>query len=72
MRFRDVALIVPVVGTFSLFASPVAYSVVTVPASTRTLLWFNPLSGVLEASRWSVFGGAVVFRRLERGFADAI
>jgi len=57
VRFRDVALIVPVVGTFSLFDSPVAHSMATVPASTRTLLWLNPLPGVLEASRWSVFGG---------------
>lgn len=94
VRFRDVALIVPVVGTFSLFASPVAYAMSSVPAGTRTLLWLNPLSGVLEGARWSVFGGtfppagwvaysaavcllsalvgAVLFRRLERGFADVI
>ncbi len=94
VRFRDIGLIVPVVGTFSLFASPVAYAMSSVPAGTRTLLWLNPLSGVLEGARWSVFGGAfppagwvaysvaacavlavagaVVFRRLERGFADVI
>lgn len=94
VRYRDVGLIVPVIGTFSLFASPVAYAMSSVPPSTRTLLWLNPLSGVLEASRWSVFGGAfppagwvcysagvcalsalvaaVLFRRLERGFADVI
>ncbi len=94
VRFRDVGLIVPVVGTFSLFASPVAYAMASVPAGTRAFLWLNPLSGVLEGARWSVFGGsfppagwvlysfaacalsalvgAVLFRRLERGFADVI
>ncbi len=94
VRYRDIGLIVPVVGTFSLFASPVAYSMSTLTGGTRTLLWFNPLSGLLEAARWSIFGspfppagwviysavvcafaallGAVVFRRLERGFADVI
>ncbi len=94
VRYRDVALIIPVVGTFSLFASPVAYAISSVPSGTRTLLWLNPLSGVLEGARWSVLGGAfppagwvlyscavcflsalvgaLVFRRLERGFADVI
>lgn len=57
VRYRDISLIVPVVGTFSLFASPVAYSMSTVRAGTRELLWFNPLSGVLETSRWCAFGG---------------
>lgn len=94
VKYRDVALIVPVAGTFSLFASPVAYAMATVPAGTRTILWLNPLSGMLEAARWSTFGGvfppagwvlysaamcslsavigAVIFRRLERGFSDVI
>lgn len=94
VSYRDVALIIPVIGTFSLFASPVAYAMSTVPAGTRTLLWLNPLSGALEGARWSVLGGpfppagwvaysvavcalsalvgAVLFRRLERGFADVI
>lgn len=94
VRYRDVGLIVPVLAQFSLFASPVVYSMATVPESLRTLLWLNPLSGLLEGMRWSTFGGAapplgwmlyavfvsvagffvgaMVFRRLERGFADVI
>lgn len=58
VRYRDISYIIPVLGTFSLFASPVAYAMTSVPAGTRTLLWVNPLSALLEAARWSAFGEA--------------
>lgn len=57
VRYRDVGLIVPVLATFSLFASPVAYAMESVPEGTRGVLWLNPLSALLEGARWSTFGG---------------
>jgi lipopolysaccharide transport system permease protein len=67
VRYRDVQYVVPVATQLLFFASPVAYSVRTVPASARTLLLANPLAGALEGFRWSLLGtgrlqvGAVVY-----------
>lgn len=40
-----------------MFASPVAYPLAIVPEPVRPLLHLNPLTGVVELSRWSIFGG---------------
>lgn len=94
VRFRDIGLIMPVLSTFTLFGSPVAYQMSKVPESFQTAIWLNPLSGVLETARWAALSGPLppgrwlaysisaclgllvvamfVFKRLERGFADAI
>lgn len=40
-----------------MFASPVAYPLTIVPERVRGLLHLNPLTGVVELSRWCVLGG---------------
>lgn len=91
--YRDVGYVVPVALQLLLYASPVAYSLDAVPPNLRGYLAVNPLTGVLEAFRWSAFGtelrlatlvwsltaslvilvlGTLVFRRIERRFADVI
>src|SRR4051812_32677377 len=54
VSYRDIGYIVPVAVQFLLFASPVAYSISSVPQSLQTLYYLNPLTGLLEAFRWSV------------------
>lgn len=54
VSYRDIGYIVPVVVQFLLFASPVAYAVSSVPQSLHLFYAVNPLSGLLEAFRWSV------------------
>ena len=58
MRYRDVQYVLPVALQFLLFASPIAYSAGTAPQSTQWFFTVNPLTGVLEAVRWSVLGTA--------------
>jgi len=56
VRFRDVQYVLPVGIQFLLFASPVAYTLESVPESAQTLYELNPLTGLLEGMRWSLIG----------------
>ncbi len=56
VSYRDVIHILPVATQFLLYASPVAYAVAEVPDQYLLLFYLNPLTSVLEAFRWSVFG----------------
>ena len=56
VRFRDVGHVLPVGLQLLMYASPVAYAVELVPPSLRPFFLLNPLSGALEAFRWSILG----------------
>lgn len=56
VRFRDVVAVIPLVIQAGLFVSPVGYGLDSAPAHIRTLLMFNPISGLIEAWRWSLLG----------------
>jgi lipopolysaccharide transport system permease protein len=56
VRYRDLQYVVPVLLQMLLYASPVAYSVSAVPDRLRVLYFLNPMSGLLEAFRWSLLG----------------
>jgi lipopolysaccharide transport system permease protein len=56
VRYRDINHIIPVALQLGLFVSPVALSMQNVPEKYRWVLWLNPLSGPLEAIRWSLLG----------------
>jgi lipopolysaccharide transport system permease protein len=56
VSYRDVQYILPVVTQFLLYASPVAYAVSAVPERFQSVYFLNPLSGLLEAFRWSLLG----------------
>jgi lipopolysaccharide transport system permease protein len=56
VRFRDVQYMLPTFLTLGLYISPVAWSVSAVPPAYRLVYLLNPLSGLLEAFRWSFLG----------------
>jgi lipopolysaccharide transport system permease protein len=56
VRYRDIQYMVPVLVQMLLYASPVAYSLSSVPTSLQPIVAINPLTGLLEAFRWSVLG----------------
>lgn len=101
VSYRDVGYILPVFVNLLMYASPVAYSLSGALkrlnlGNGRFDIFFalNPLSGLLEAMRWSLLnttppnpgyliysavfavvsfvGGAFIFKRMERRFADVI
>ena len=58
VSYRDVQYILPVMVNFLLYASPVAYSAALIPVKYKLIFEINPLTGLLEAFRWSLLGTA--------------
>jgi lipopolysaccharide transport system permease protein len=56
VKYRDINYVLPVLVQFLLYASPVAYALSAVPHSLRLYFIANPLTGLLEAFRWSLLG----------------
>lgn len=59
IRYRDFQHVVPFVTRIGLFLTPVAYSSIDIPENYRWIFFINPLTGVIEAMRWSMFNLSV-------------
>ena len=57
--YRDINYVLPVALQLMLYGSPVAYSLVSVPGSVRSIMQVNPLVGLLEGMRWATLPGRV-------------
>ena len=56
IRFRDFQYVVPFMVQFGLYATPVGYPSAMIPEKYKLLFFLNPVAGVIEATRWSLFG----------------
>ena len=56
IRYRDVGTLLPVLIQLWMFSSPVIYPSSLVPTRWRLFYSLNPMSGILEAIRASLFG----------------
>jgi len=56
VNYRDIKYIVPVMIQMLLFASPIAYASNAVPMEFQTYYYLNPIAGLMDAIRWSIFG----------------
>jgi ABC-type polysaccharide/polyol phosphate export permease len=52
VRFRDIISVLPFVLSLGLFLAPVAYPLAGLSTLVRDLLELNPLTGILELTRW--------------------
>ena len=52
VRFRDIQAVMPFWSQAGLFLTPVGFSLATAPGKVESVLTFNPLSGLLELTRW--------------------
>ena len=57
VEYRDFRYIVPFVVQFGLFVSPIAIETSKVPAKWRLILSLNPMTGIIDAFRWSILRG---------------
>ncbi|MEO5906753.1 MAG: ABC transporter permease [Saprospiraceae bacterium] len=55
IRYRDFGQIVPVILRIGMFISPIAYGASLVPEKYRWIYNLNPLTGIIEGFRWSLF-----------------
>jgi len=56
VRYRDVRHLVPFLLSVGMFVTPIVYPFALVPDSVRPVYALNPMVGVLELYRWSLFG----------------
>lgn len=63
VSYRDVAFVIPFLVRVWFFVTPVTYPVSVVPQAYQPLYWMNPMVGVVEGFRWSLYaaGEGVVF-----------
>lgn len=70
-RYRDVRNALSFLLQIGLFATPVVYPSTLVHGALRTLLYLNPLAGIVDGLRWSLVGapwpGSWVFASLVSG-----
>jgi lipopolysaccharide transport system permease protein len=61
VAYRDIRYIVPFIMQLWMFVTPVVYSAELVPARWRWLLYFNPMTGVIEGFRATFLSKAFNF-----------
>jgi ABC-type polysaccharide/polyol phosphate export permease len=54
VRFRDTTSALPLIISAGIFVSPVGYPLAGAPSNIHALLTVNPVSGLIEAWRWSI------------------
>ena len=64
IRNRDVALLAPLFIGIGMFFTPIVYPVKLLPDYLANLLFFNPLAGIVEGIRWSLFDSPFDLRYL--------
>lgn len=61
IRYRDFQHIVPFIVQIGLYITPIAYpaefAIKKLPSWAATIYYLNPMAGVVQGFRWSVFGG---------------
>ncbi|MDE2598230.1 MAG: ABC transporter permease [Rhodocyclaceae bacterium] len=68
-KYRDVSFIMPFVITFGLYLSPIGFSSSAIPEQWRGLYGFNPIVGVVEGFRYTLFGDRYPFEPWTLGFS---
>lgn len=61
VRYRDFQYTVPFMVQIGLYITPIAYpasfAITKLPGWAQTLYFLNPMAGVVQGFRWSMFGG---------------
>ena len=57
VKYRDLRYVVPFIVQFGLYISPVGFTSSVIPEKLRLIYSLNPMVGVIDGFRWSIFGG---------------
>ena len=55
VKYRDIRFALPFLVQLWMFVSPVIYPTSLIPEKYRWLLWLNPMTGIIEGYRSSLF-----------------
>jgi len=58
VKYRDVQYTIPFLTQLWFFCTPVVYPLSIFPARFRTLVGINPMAGVVDGVRWSLFSSS--------------
>lgn len=56
VQYRDFRFIVAFMVQFGMFASPVGYGSYIIPGTWKWIYFLNPMVGIIDGFRWSLFG----------------
>ena len=56
IRYRDINNLFGLFIQLLMFATPVVFPASTIPLSLRPYIWLNPMTSIVEAARYSLFG----------------
>lgn len=56
VKYRDFKIIVPFALQFGMFLSPVGYGTFIIPESYQYIYFLNPIVGIIDGFRWTLFG----------------
>jgi len=57
VRYRDINSALPFLLQVGMFLAPVGYSIETLNTKAQAVIGLNPLTGLIEATRWTLIGG---------------
>jgi lipopolysaccharide transport system permease protein len=63
VRYRDLQYVIPVLVQLVLYISPIGYPVSAAPENLRIWFYLNPLTGLIEAFRWSALNHGTIDSR---------
>jgi lipopolysaccharide transport system permease protein len=74
VKYRDFRYIIPFIGQFGLYVSPVGFSSSVVPEEWRLFYSLNPMVGVIDGFRWCILNGQspLYLPGLAAGFCVAV
>ncbi len=72
VEYRDFRYIVPFIVQFGLFVSPIAIETSKVPSKWRLALALNPMTGIIDAFRWSILRGRIALDPVSICFSIAL
>ncbi len=55
IRYRDFRILIPFMMQFGMILSPVAYSTSIIPERFQYFYFLNPIVGIIDGMRWSIF-----------------
>ena len=56
-QYRDIGYVIPFIMQLGMYASPVVYPVSLIPEQWRYVYNLNPMVGIIQGFRWTIFGG---------------